>query len=472
MAEDLQRSKGIPGNYKLDRGGLPATPGPYIGTVINNVDPARLGRLFVFIEEFGGDPSVFNSVVSYLPGFYGITPATHSSPTTQGTFLGNRHSYGMWFTPPDVGTRVLCIYASGDPNTGFYMGCIPEDGMISMIPAVGASSNFAPGNAAQKQLYAGAKQLPTVEINDLNLSIKNDPRYFEKTHPVHDLMAASMWQQGVINDTVRGPITSTSQRESPSTVYGISTPGQPVYQSGVKPADLQTKLDQNAVSATDLNIVGRRGGHTFVMDDGDISGNNALVRIRTSNGHQIMMNDSGNCIHIMHSNGQSWIELGSEGTLDIFTQNSVNVRSAGSINLHADADINLFAGGNLTMCGATNTRIESQKTMQIMAATNIGVYAKKNLDVLADGSLTITSTVDTVLHGGTQLDLNSAGKVYLATNSSRLAKAVQPTTIVNLPDTQFDGNNWSSKDNQIKSVVTRAPTHEPWKLHNKGAPAN
>ena len=120
------------------------------------------------------------------------------------------------------------------------------------------------------------------------------------------------------------------------------------------------------------------------------------------------------------------------------------------------------------MVGSNNTRVESQKTMQIMAATNFSLYAKKDLTVLADGSLTITSTVDTVLHGGTQLDLNSAGKVYLATNSSRLAPTLQPTTLINLPDTGFDGNNWASKDNQIKSVVTRAPTHEPWKLHNQG----
>ena len=52
MAEIVQRSKGRASNYKLDRGGVPAEFGPFTGIVMSTVDPARSGRLRVYIEAF------------------------------------------------------------------------------------------------------------------------------------------------------------------------------------------------------------------------------------------------------------------------------------------------------------------------------------------------------------------------------------------------------------------------------------
>ena len=57
MAENTQRSRGRPGNYKFDRGGMAAEMGPYVGIVTNNVDVVRAGRLQVYIEEFGATNS-------------------------------------------------------------------------------------------------------------------------------------------------------------------------------------------------------------------------------------------------------------------------------------------------------------------------------------------------------------------------------------------------------------------------------
>jgi hypothetical protein len=72
MAQESERSRGRPSNYKLDRGGVPAESGPFIGTVMNNIDPARSGRLQVYIEAFG-DGDLNNASkwvrVRYLPPF-------------------------------------------------------------------------------------------------------------------------------------------------------------------------------------------------------------------------------------------------------------------------------------------------------------------------------------------------------------------------------------------------------------------
>ena len=118
MAENIQRSKGRPEGYKFDRGGQPAEMGPYIGIVVNNVDNTRSGRLQVYIEEFGsttktGEPNLKDQslwrTVSYCPPFYGATPQSGTSAGT-GKYPGNVNSYGMWFTPPDIGVKVLCFF--------------------------------------------------------------------------------------------------------------------------------------------------------------------------------------------------------------------------------------------------------------------------------------------------------------------------------------------------------------------------
>lgn len=473
MSENIQRTTGRDQSYKIDRGGAPADTGPYAGVVKSNIDPARSGRLQVYIKEFGGDPNDDRSwrTVRYLTPFYGFTSPVDAG-SGFGSFIGNRHTYGMWFTPPDIGIEVLCFFASGDPDKGYYVGCIPEDSINHMIPAIGADTNAFKENSQQETLFASAPRLPTVEINNRNTKIRNDARFFDQPKPVHAIVAAAMWQQGVITDPVRGPISSTSQRESPSSVYGVSSPGKPIYRSGVSEKDLKQQLDKGLLRSDQIEVVGRMGGHSFVMDDGDIEGNNALVRIRTTKGHQILFSDSGDCIHIIHANGQSWIELGNEGTLDVYATNSVNVRTNGSINLHADKDINMYAAGNISMESVNNTRIESLDTVELKAAGKITVHGENNLEVLLDGTISIKGATGACLDGGPQLDLNSSGtdgKVFLNTNGSLPVTELKPTVINKFPDVAFSPTEgWTASDKELESTVTRAPAHEPWALHNQG----
>jgi len=47
--------------------------------------------------------------------------------------------------------------------------------------------------------------------------------------------------------------------------------------------------------------------------------------------------------------------------------------------------------------------------------------------------------------------------------------APQPLQKTLLDDTEFDtSKGWQVVKNKLESVVTRAPTHEPWSYHNKG----
>jgi phage baseplate assembly protein gpV len=468
MADNIQRSRGRGQQYKFDRGGNPTEFGPFIGVVKNNVDPTRSGRLQVFIEAFtGGDPEDTSlwRTVSYIPPFYGVTPPAGSGQGP-GTYLGNQQSYGMWFTPPDIGVQVICFFVNGDPTQGYYLGCVPEAGVNHMIPAVGAARKFQVDNQKQQEYFVGsATQLPVTEINTRNLEITENPRFFDQTKPVHSFVAAAMFQQGLITDNQRGPITSNSQRETPSSVFGISTPGRPIYQGGLQDSDIESQLD--SARPEDLRVIGRRGGHTLVMDDGDLSGQDNLLRIRTAKGHQITMSDDGDFFYIVHANGQTWIELGSEGTVDVFATNSVNVRTQGDINLHADQDINMFAGRAIKM-RSPSIQTEASKTMTITALEDMTLYAGKSVGVKSDGTLTLNSGSAGSWGSGGSLNLKGA-RLNLNGPAAGTVNTPGRITELKLPDVKFDeAVGWQVEDGKLVTIVTRAPTHEPYPYHNRG----
>jgi len=473
MAEFNQRTSGIPGAYKLDRGNAPTQVGMYVGEVRQVVDNIRGGRVKVWIEDFAGpdkdNPDLWRTVTPVSP-FYGTTNPPVDQQTGEGGYVNNRQSYGMWFTPPDIGTNLICFFASGDSNYGYYLGAIVEPALNHMLPAIGASKKFKLDNNSQSQYFQNSTQLPVVELNINNKALDENPQFYNQTKPVHSVVAAILLQQGLINDPVRGPIGSNAQRESPSAVYGISTPGRPIYLGGLSEQDIKQRLEAGAVQPQDATVIARRGGHSFVMDDGDLVGSDQLVRIRTAKGHQITMSDSGDCFYITHANGQTWLEFGSQGTVDVYATNSINLRSQGDINLHADRSINMNAKGLINIRGEQALTLEGN-LIQANAKKAMLLYSDSFLGVKSDGSLSLKATKSGTWNGGSNMVL-SAGCIAL--NSGDAPDVPKPSEIVkqNLPDTKFEPNRgWVSQSGALQTIVTRAPTHEPYPFHGRGVTA-
>jgi hypothetical protein len=474
MSESTDLGKGLPSNYKDDSDNAPMPPGAYIGIVKNNVDPSRSGRLQVYIQLRGGaDPNnnkLWKTVV-YCPPFYGTTPAGKQAGT--GAFTqGNPQSYGMWFTPPDIGTQVLCLYVAGEAM-GYYIGCVPTLYATHMVPAIGSvpKSQAKTQNNTQASYFNGSSRLPVTEVNVADTKISQNPKFFDEPKPVHSYVAGVLFQQGLINDPIRGTIGSSSQRESPSNCYGISTPGRAIYLGGIGGGlGGDAKINSQQLSSAQpsaATVIGRRGGHTLVMDDGDLNGNDNLIRIRTSKGHQITMSDDGNCLYICHANGQAWIELGQEGTLDVYTTNSVNLRSDGTINLHADKDINMYAGGNLNLKGKTSTVVQSDGDLNVANKGKMTLFSQGSMGIKSTGSLSLDSQLGSwsakaaLSLKGTVLLLNSGPGLPVSAPKG-LTKYLQPNTEYNA------STGWVVSPTGTESICTRAPTHEPYPYHNQG----
>jgi hypothetical protein len=305
--------------------GVRINSGPFIGIVKNNIDPMRSGRLQVWISELGGameDPSSWRTV-AYSTPFYGVTSYT-TRGKSQGFAQGSPHAYGMWAVPPDVGVKVLCTFVNGDPFRGYWFACIPEWPNLHMVPGMASGSWYGKGPE------------PLVEYNSDDPAF-NVETFYKADRVTHDYQTQVWQRQGLLQDPHRGPGTSTAFRESPSRVFGISTPGPELA--------VPNDPDPVASGTADLNIRARQGGHQFVMDDGDSKGNSQLIRLRTSNGNMLLMNDTAGIIYMINAKGNAWFELDGSGNIRAY--------SGGKFEVHGTSGITLESPGPVKISGST-----------------------------------------------------------------------------------------------------------------------
>ena len=474
MAWNTYKPRGAAKGYEPDSGSAVTQSVPKFGIVKDNIDPLRCGRLRVYVEGMSGlNPDDADSwvTVQYMSAFYGQTIST-SAETGYGSYKTNPHSYGMWSPAPDIGTRVVVLFINGDPNFGVWIGAIPEPATLQMVPAIGAA---IPGvkvvpNEGEANSLGGATRLPAANVNDRNTSFMTSPKFLFESRPVHSYVAGILFQQGLIRDPLRGVISSSAQREAPSRVMGISTPGRPNYAGGYTDQNIASAIEDGSTSPESFKVVSRRGGHSLVMDDGDIVGRDQLIRLRTALGHQILMSDDGQCLFIIHSNGKSWIELGKEGTIDMFSTNSVNVRTAGDLNLHADNNINIHAKKSINM-KSESLNIESSKDTNVRVGGNYAQQVVGKYTVKVAGAMSMASSREgsyysdaTMYINGSRINLNS-GK------ASTVPQNVKPIPLVMHTDTLFDSSaGWLAAPGKLESIVSRAPAHTPWDPAGSGVP--
>ena len=470
MAYDIVKTSGSLKSTKPDKGNSGSSNVPVFGIVKDNIDPTRAGRIKVLL----GDNSPQDSdnaggwvTVSYMSNFFGqVGGAGGSGAEDHGTYKSNPSSYGEWHAPPDIGTKVICIFINGDPNYGYYIGCVPEPETLQMVPAIGSSDNVQLNDGESKS-YGGATRLPVTNINTNNKSKADSDTFNDTARPVHSYTASIMNQQGIIRDPIRGPISSSASREAASRVgWGVSTPGRPIYDGGYDDQTVAKNLDKD--KAQQLKVVARRGGHSIVMDDGDVIGRDQLIRIRTALGHQILMSDDGQTLMILHSNGQSYIELGKEGTVDIFSTNSFNVRTQGDINFHADRNINLHAMENLNI-QAKNIQTNSEEKTKIRSGSDINMSATGKLTGLASGAIAWGAGGDVSLVGGGQAFVNGS-KVNLNSGAPGTSpEAVSPIPLVAQTDTLYDSEKgFMASPGKLLTIASRAPAHAPWANAGQG----
>lgn len=379
--------KKVPQNYSgnTNNKGIATSPSMYIGVVKKNDDSQNMGRLQVWIEEFGGDPDDQSSWigVSYASPFGGTT-SIFDQGTNVTEYEDTIKSYGFWAVPPDLDARVLVGFAAGKLDKGYWFACLFQRGTQVSIPGIPAKKTWTGDNkpAAPKNR----------KDSDPDLE-----KYVE-----HKPMSNALKQQGLADDPIRGTTSSGATREAPSKVIGLLTPGQ----------------------------------HQFVMDDGDKDGNSKLIRLRTTNGTQLLLDDTSGHVYIISKAGENWMELSADGRIHIYGSKDISIHTQENLNLYADKSINIEAGIDVN----------------IKAGNDVHAEAGSNVKTLAGQ--------DTLITSGSTSNINSSIAHYETAGVIHMNGPTAASTEA------FELNSLVVNQSVTTSICTTVPEHEPWFGHS------
>ena len=428
--------------------------GIYKAKVVAHLDTTFMGVLTVKIERYAGNDEVEGQTVpvSYMSPFFGSTSEDNlGKDEGENDYNQTQKSYGFWMVPPDVGATVLVVFANHDIKHGYWIGVVPDPLMNFSVPGVAATKYVVQDT---KQTDSKYTRVPVAEYNKKIQA--TDQEATKKPKPEHKF-AKILDTQGLLQDDIRGITTSSARRENPSMVFGISTPG--ITDKAGKKTLIGFKTKQKNMP------VSRLGGSTFVMDDGDEQflrktpagegppvyasveqketdgdttiPHNELIRLRTRTGHQILLHNSEDLIYIGNAKGTTWIELTSNGKIDIFAEDSISIHTKNDLNIRADRDVNIEAGRNMNL-----------------KATAIFHAEGEQVETVATNDTQITSGKTSHINSATT-HLETAGKIYMNSTSAPATAATALTTS-ELPDDLGE---------TIESIMMRVPTHEPYPHH-------
>lgn len=298
--------------------------GVFAGYVKRADDVQKMGRLQVWIPEFGSAPDEEAGwiTVSYCSPFAGATNVNTTSKSDIKSFDETQTSYGMWMVPPDIDNQVLIMFINGDAARGIWFGSMFGQFANNMIPGMAADTNT--------YQYPG-QPVPAAEYNKWDKRVTQPD---SATKPFEETKFKGLGNQGLITDQSRGITNSSARRESPSNVFGILTPG-PVIDKNVSP-----------------DKVRRKGGSSFIMDDGD---GTEYVQLTTKSGAQIKIDETNGFVYLINRDGTAWVQMDQYGDIDIFGARNISMRAQRDINLRADRNINIEAGQDVFIKAAKDT---------------------------------------------------------------------------------------------------------------------
>ena len=484
-------------------------PYPLLAKVVSHLDPKYMGSLEVeILRQSGNDERSEGqlSIVKYASPFMGVSDLDFN--TEENTYNSTQKSYGFWMVPPDVGSTVIVIFIDGDPKKGYWLACVQDLGINFMVPGYAATS-FVENGIEER-----------VPVAEYNKKIKeNIPKDTTKAKKPQHPFAEILKEQGLILDDIRGITTSSARRDIPSAVYGISTPG-PIDKDG--PKNKVGKKEHEVARAP----TSRLGGSSFVMDDGDDKferktnasegppeyasveegergdkkiPHNELIRIRTRTGHQILLHNSEDLIYIGNARGTAWIELTSDGKMDIYCEDSVSVHTKQDFNLRADRDINMEAGRNFNIKVMEEMHTNVIKDHILMVDGNQKIKITQKVDMIYEqeykhkvlGDVDLYHSANHKLTASGNFDLKVSGHIHQTSGGPNHTLAggniveQAPQIHMNGPSaTQADQAQEADKPLVLKThsvpdqegaelfqtIMRRVPIKEPWPSHENLSP--
>lgn len=456
-----------------------------IGRVVDTNDPMQMGRIRVYVPGLDHNYSTVGDIpfALYCSPLAGHQQVQSRGPTSN-TYTQGPVAYGM-FNIPKVGTDVLIACLDGNPNQRIWFGAIFGAFLTSTLPhgrfsfkspfdSTGTpdgplSATEQPIQPTYDNLTTSFKRNSATASNDGAVGL--DARInFEWRSRGLDYQAASLG-----NIQKNDPAQTISKLTDDRAIKFSEEDGNQFKNGNFTQGYAQSQIEPNVPYDTTLVDGGVNydsqtyswttpGFHSISMDDRP---ENCRIRMRTTSGHQIILDDTNERIYIATASGENYIEMDQRGNIDVYT--------SGRLSCHAKQDINFTTGGTFRVNAATGIHLVSDTEIRVTASQDMNLVSLQsirahstsdmflqsgaNIQTLAASTLFLTSGTDTNINSGGAANITSIGTINALAQSNIL---MQGTTI------QFNGPVPDTAATAAESASTnafftnRVPEHEPW----------
>lgn len=445
-----------------------------LGEVIDTNDPQQMGRLRVLCPAFGDSDDM---LVGSLPW------AMYASPFAGALDSGTRGrgsdsfqgpvAYGMW-NIPKVGAHVLVACIDGNPSQRFWFAAVFPQYLTDTMPHGRFTYSTQVDGKPEGPMSSTERPVEPLYTNQTtaftNPDIGVDPRKsFEYRTRGADNQVAALTKDffgipdaPVISELADDRFTTFTEADGEQI-----TSNQGYGKSRIEP-DVQfpntdgVNWDPQSYSWTSP------GFHAISMED---RAEGCRIRIRTTGGMQVILDDTNERIYIGTAEGQTWVEMDEKGTIDVFTDQTFSVRSKGDINFTTDQTFRVQAkqgihlasedevridakgsnGGDLNVHAKNALRVHSEGGTFLQSDDVLNVKTASNIFLQSNGEINIKAGSNTFIQTDGQLNLKAAGMI--------LGTAAQ--IHLNGPDAS-PASAATAAQEKAAFYASRVPDHESW----------
>lgn len=322
------------------------------GVVLDNNDPQQEGRLKVWVAAVDGENPDINTLpwATYTTLFGGQTREYPAGAT--GMIAPGLTSYGFWAVPK-IGAIVIVGFLYGDFNQRIYMGSVWR-------------------KHGNRSLPVGRNR---ADITDVPVTDTLDPVEPQTSN----LLEQFVGKTDAPEARTRGAYERSAAQDK------TDKDGKEGYQPSVID---KNKLDPQTYCLT------TPGRHSLIFQDNPT---NSRLRIKTADGHQIILDDANERIYISTAEGRNYIELDSDGRVHIYAAADISISSGGDINMTAEKNINFRAGESVNLSASSSVRIS--------ACDDVSLTGDGTVNLSSDGGINF-NTMGDLLQTGSEIHLN------------------------------------------------------------------
>lgn len=427
-----------------------------LGTVIATNDPQQMGRIKVLCPALGDDPDddIGTNLpwATYVSPIGGMVNANFKRGANEGAATKGPMAYGMWGIPK-IGTTVLICCIDGDPYYRVWMGAVFDQGVVNTLPHGRYFYQNYPGKPEGPfDAYEGIIE-PL--YSNLQAAFPNKENNYEWRTRGADFSVAGnntefvdLSPSDVVDETVQTPFTSNDGK-----TFDIK--------NGYATNRLEGESDKDESSVYSWTSP---GFHSISMDDRP---DNCKIKIRTTSGAHIIMDDTNERIYINTPQGNNWVEMDYNGNIDVHGRN---------LSMHADEDFNITADKTVRVYGKQGIHMYSKAEVNIQAVNDLNIKVGENIRTHAGQSVLTQAGQDTSIKAGTSAYMEAGSNVNIKAGADATVQAgtdasiraggfvketgtkiyLNSTNAANVADPAIAPNEQPAK------WTSRVPSHEPY----------